>query len=569
MEPQADRAPGTFTITGIGVSPGIVTGRVFHLTEPLPEPPAGLRLGPKEDHESIAGQIDQASIKVTKDLAIAAAKATSKETSAVLEATSTMAADPTLVADARRRVIDEHLMPERAIWEAAAKVARHFNELGGYFAERVTDIIDIRDRMIAALTGDLVPGLPVADQPYILVAPDLAPSVTATLDESLVMAIITDGAGPTSHTAIIAKEKGIPCIVAAPGASTYLTPGSIVLLNGSSGLVVLDPTDAQITKAQAGAHKVRVFHGKGLTKDGVHIELLANVGDPASAAEAAAAGAEGIGLFRTEFCFLDQQTPPSLAEQVEQYGSVFAQFPGKKVVIRTLDSGADKPLPFMHFEPEENPALGVRGIRTALKFPQLLETQLQAISEAASQHEADVWVMAPMISTVAETEVFVAQCAAHGLNTPGVMIEVPSAALLAGPILARAHFASIGTNDLTQYTMAADRLLGAIADLSDPWQPALLRMVEHATHGGALQGRPVGVCGEAASFPMLAIVLVGLGVSSLSMTARSLPDVATALASVDRDKCRAIARIAVDAESAQQARETVRQALPELAELGL
>lgn len=569
MEPQLESAPGTFTITGFGVSPGIVTGRVFHLTEPLPEPSAGLRLGPKEDHELIAGRIDQASLKVTKDLDTAAAKATSKDTRAVLEATSTMAADPTLVADAKRRVVDEHLIPERAIWEAAAEVARQFNELGGYFAERVTDIFDIRDRMIAALTGDLVPGLPVADQPYILVAPDLAPSVTATLDESLVMAIITDGAGPTSHTAIIAKEKGIPCIVAAHGATTALVPGSTVLLNGSSGLIILDPSTQQIEKAQASAHQSRVFQGKGLTKDGVHIELLANVGDPASASEAAAAGAEGIGLFRTEFCFLDQRTPPSLAQQVEQYGSVFAQFPGKKVVIRTLDSGADKPLPFMHFDPEENPALGVRGIRTALKFPELLETQLEAIALAASQHEAKVWVMAPMISTVAETEAFVASCAKYGLHTPGVMIEVPSAALLAGPILARAHFASIGTNDLTQYTMAADRLLGGIAELSDPWQPALLRMVEHAAHGGALQGRPVGVCGEAASFPMLAIVLIGLGISSLSMTARSLPDVATAIAAVDQDKCRAVARIAVDAESAQQAREAVRLALPELAELGL
>lgn len=569
MESVSQAVPGAPTLTGIGVSPGIITGRVFHLTEALPEPSAGLRLGPKEDHTKIAKRIDEASAKVTNDLDIAAAKATSKDTKGVLEATSAMAADPTLVADAKRRVVDEHLVPERALWEAAAEVVSQFKALGGYFAERVPDIIDIRDRMIAALTGHLVPGLPIADQPYILVAPDLAPSVTATLDESLVMAIITDGAGPTSHTAIIAKEKGIPCIVAARGACELLAPGSTVLLNGSSGIVTLDPTEEQIQTAQAVAQQVRVFNGRGQTKDGHHIQLLANIGDPTSAHEAAQAGAEGVGLFRTEFCFLDQRTPPTIDQQVEEYSQVFAQFPGKKVVIRTLDSGADKPLAFMTFDNEENPALGVRGIRTSVRFPDLLEDQLKAISLAAKSQEADVWVMAPMISTVAETETFVAQCAAHGLDTAGVMIEVPSAALLAGPILARASFASIGTNDLTQYTMAADRLLGAIAELSDPWQPAVLQLIERAAHGGDLQGRPVGVCGEAASSPMLAIVLAGLGISSLSMTARALPDVATALAAVDLAKCRKVARLAVDAESADLARGAVRAALPELTDLGL
>lgn len=569
MESVSPVVKGTHTITGIGVSAGVISGRVFHLTEPLPEPSAGLRLGPKEDHHEVALRIDQASEKVTKDLDIAAAKATSPETRAVLEATSAMAADPTLVADAKRRVVDEHLVPERALWEAAAEVISQFKELGGYFSERVTDILDIRDRMIAALTGNLVPGLPVADQPYILVAPDLAPSMTADLDGDLVLAIILDGGGPTSHTAIIAKEKGIPCIVAVRGASQQLQPGATVLVNGSSGVVILEPSAQELEMAARSAGRSRTFEGKGQTKDGMPVQLLANVGDPHGAKEAADAGAEGVGLFRTEFCFLDQRTAPTVAQQVEQYSEVLAQFPGKKVVIRTLDSGADKPLPFMRFDNEENPALGVRGIRTQVRFPQLLEDQLEAIAIASRANEAEVWVMAPMISTVAETEAFVAQCAAHGLNSAGVMIEVPSAALLAGPILARAHFASIGTNDLTQYAMAADRLLGAVAELSDPWQPAVLQLIEKAAHGGALQGRPVGVCGEAASSPALAIVLAGLGISSLSMTARSLPDVAAALASVTMEKARAVARLAVDSESPELARMAVREALPELAELGL
>uniref|UniRef100_UPI000ACD95ED putative PEP-binding protein n=1 Tax=Cellulosimicrobium cellulans TaxID=1710 RepID=UPI000ACD95ED len=249
--------------------------------------------------------------------------------------------------------------------------------------------------------------------------------------------------------------------------------------------------------------------------------------------------------------------------------TVLREFPGRKVVVRTLDSGADKPLHFLTAPEEENPALGVRGLRTAARWPRLLEDQLDAIAQAAAAEEAEVWVMAPMVSTVGETEWFVERCHAHGLGVAGVMVEVPSAALLAGPILARAAFASIGTNDLTQYTMAADRLLGSLAELSDPWQPAVLRLVAATCEGGAQQGRPVGVCGEAASHPALAVVLVGLGVSSLSMTARAIADVGALLREVDLDECRRVGRLALDAESAADARAVVRENLPQLAALGL
>ncbi len=416
----------------------------------------------------------------------------------------------------------------------------------------------------------LAPGLPVVDEPYILVAPDLAPSIAATLDENLVLAIVTDGAGPTSHTGIIANAKGIPAVVAAIGATEMLAPGSIALVNGSSGIVISSPTDEEVESALKHAHVVRTFDGHGRTKDGRRVGVLANVGDTASAIEAASAGAEGVGLFRTEFCFLDRVAAPSIDEQVEQYGEVFAQFPGKKVVITTLDSGADKPLPFLTFDADENPALGVRGYRTAKRAPELLNAQLEAIAQAKYDHPTtDVWVMAPMISTVDEAEDFVAACAAHGLDTAGVMIEVPSAAFLSGHILASAHFASIGTNDLTQYAMAADRLMGQLAQFSDSWQPAVLSLIDLACKGGALQGRPIGVFGEAASNPALAIVLVGLGVSTLSMAPRAMADVAAALAAVEYKKCVEVARIALNARSAREARRSVREALPELAALGL
>ncbi|GAA3210881.1 phosphoenolpyruvate--protein phosphotransferase [Oerskovia jenensis] len=548
--------------------PGKVVGPVVFLPEPLAEPSPGLRLAPTADLRAEADRIPVAAAQVQADLDRAAASATG-DTRDVLEATAAMATDPTLAADAERRVVEEHLIAERAVWEAAESVAQQFEALGGYFAERAHDIADVRDRIVAALSGRPAPGVPDHSEPFVLVALDLAPSVTASLDPARVLAIVTDGAGPTSHTAIVANAMGIPAVVAAAGASAALSAGDTVLVDGSAGTVLVRPTDEQVAAARALAATVRTFSGEGRTADGHRVQLLANIGDPAGAAPAAAAGAEGVGLFRSEFAFLDREEPPTIAEQVAAYRTVFHAFPGRKVVIRTLDSGADKPLHFLSVDDEENPALGVRGLRTAEKWPDLLEQQLEAVSLAAAAEEAVVWVMAPMVSTVAEAEWFVARCAAHGLDTAGVMIEVPSAALLAGPVLARAHFASIGTNDLTQYTMAADRLLGSLAELSDPWQPAVLQLVAATCRGGDLQGRPVGVCGEAASNPVLAAVLVGLGVSSLSMTARAIPDVAALLGAVTIAECREVAQLALAAESAADARAAVRAALPQLDDLGL
>jgi phosphotransferase system enzyme I (PtsI) len=401
------------------------------------------------------------------------------------------------------------------------------------------------------------------------VAPDVAPALVATLDTDRVLAIVTGAGGPTSHTAILARARGIPTVVAARGADTAVADGALVVVDGSAGTVTIDPDESTVAATLALAAQVRTFDGAGRTADGQRVELLANVGDPDGARAAAAAHAEGIGLFRTEFQFLDRDEAPSRDEQVAAYREVFAQFPGRKVVIRTLDAGADKPMPFLTSDSEANPALGVRGLRTAIEHPDVLDTQLAAIADAAAAESATVWVMAPMVATVDEAEQFVATCARHGLDTAGVMVEVPSAALLSGPILAHAAFASIGTNDLTQYTMAADRLLGAVAELSDPWQPAVLRLVAATCAGGAQQGRPVGVCGEAAAAPALAVVLVGLGVSSLSMTPRALPDVAAVLAATTSDECRRLAQLALAAPSAADARAVVRADLPVLADLGL
>jgi phosphoenolpyruvate-protein phosphotransferase (PTS system enzyme I) len=259
-------------------------------------------------------------------------------------------------------------------------------------------------------------------------------------------------------------------------------------------------------------------------------------------------------LFRTEFLFLSASQAPTVEQQRESYTQLLEAFPGKKVVVRVLDAGADKPLPFLNDAHEENPALGLRGLRALRASEDILREQLTALAEADARTSADLWVMAPMVATVEETEYFVGIAREYGLKTAGVMIEVPSSALLADRVLAHADFASIGTNDLTQYTLAADRLLGSVASFQDPWHPAVLRLIREVGAAGRETGKPVGICGEAAADPLLAVVLVGLGATTLSMAPTALADVRAILLNHSLGDARRIAEAALAANYAASAR---------------
>jgi phosphoenolpyruvate-protein phosphotransferase/dihydroxyacetone kinase phosphotransfer subunit len=535
----------------LGVSPGLAVGPIVRMPEPVGEPGPAAEL-PVPEREAAAERIVAAAASVASTLTDKAARV-SGAARGILEATALMAADPGLIDAAVSRVTGQGHTPERAVWAAVAEIASVFREQGGLLAERIPDLHDVRNRIVAELLGRPAPGLPDRSDPYVLVARDLAPADTALIDPTVCRAIITVEGGPTSHTAILARALGLPAVVAARNALD-LPEGSVVIVDGTTGEIVVDPTDDQVVRAEEQVGRVIAFDGTGLTRDGHRVQLLANVASPDSVAAAIEANAEGVGLFRTEFCFLDHAEAPGLDEQVAAYRQVFAGFPGKKVTIRTLDAGADKPLAFVTAADEVNPALGIRGYRTAWRRPDLLDTQLQAIATAADAEQAHVGVMAPMIATVDESVDFAARCAAHGLHSVGVMIETPAAAITAGPILDRVDFASLGTNDLAQYTMAADRLMGELALLNDPWQPAVLRMIREACQAGVAAGKPVGVCGEAAADPMLAAILVGLGATSLSMSPRALGRVAELLRGVTVDQCRAAANAAVSADSAGAAR---------------
>ncbi|WP_461164256.1 phosphoenolpyruvate--protein phosphotransferase [Arthrobacter sp. R4-81] len=556
---------------GVGVSPGRIIGTIRQMPKPISEPPAGERLPEAISAEDATAQLKAAAKAVHDELKERAVKATG-DGKAVLEATALMATDTMLIKGAGK-LIARGTSAERAIWESGASVSEMLLNLGGYMAERATDVLDVRARIVAELRGVPAPGIPESDTAFILVAEDLAPADTATLDPNKILALVTAGGGPQSHTAIIARSLGLPAVVAAVGVDE-LPDGTEVFVDGAAGAITADPDESLRSSAEAWAATASLlaeFSGTGSTADGHLVPLLANVGGAKDAVAAAALGAEGVGLFRTEFCFLERDTEPSVEEQAAAYKGVFDAFPGKKVVLRTLDAGADKPLPFLTDATEPNPALGVRGYRTDFTTPGVLDRQLEAIGLAAKDSEADVWVMAPMISTAEEAARFASMCADAGISTPGVMVEVPSAALTAEAILREVGFASLGTNDLTQYAMAADRQLGPLAGLNTPWQPAVLRLVGLTVEGSVAEGhnKPVGVCGEAAADPALAVVLTGLGVSTLSMTARSLAAVAAVLKTVTLAEAQELAKLALSAPSATEARAWVRAKLPVLEELGL
>ncbi|WP_369268418.1 putative PEP-binding protein, partial [Streptomyces harbinensis] len=315
--------------------------------------------------------------------------------------------------------------------------------------------------------------------------------------------------------------------------------------------------------ASAGPGATAGGGGGGGGGGGHKVPLLANIGGPADVAAAVEAGAEGVGLFRTEFLFLDDsERAPSLETQTATYRQVLEAFPEGRVVVRVLDAGADKPLSFLTPGEEPNPALGVRGLRTLLDHPEVLDTQLKALAAAAEGLPVYLEVMAPMVADRADAKAFADACRAAGLRAKfGAMVEIPSAALRARSVLQEVEFLSLGTNDLAQYTFAADRQVGAVSRLQDPWQPALLDLVALSAEAAKAEGKSCGVCGEAAADPLLACVLTGLGVTSLSMSASAIPYVRSALAEHTLAQCERAAAAARAAESAEEARTAARAVL--------
>jgi len=556
-------ASSSQVLHGVGVGRGSVVGPVAH-ARPAPAVAPDARVlveGVPADAATTRATLEAAFTSVAADLQAQSDRATGTIRD-VLAATAQMAADRAWRAQVLTRV-DAGEPPVAAVDAVVATFAAMFEQAGGYLAERVTDLLSVRDRVVARALSLPDPGVPELLVPSVVVARDLAPADTAALDLDHVLAIVTELGGPTGHTAIIAGQLGLPCLVRVDGV-TDLPEGVEVAVDAPAGTVTTWPDEAlraEISRRATAEHALADDTAAGGTADGHAVALLANIGTAADADRVAVGAVEGVGLFRTEVLFLERATAPTESEQAEVYARALRSLGGRKVVVRTLDAGADKPLGFATQPDEENPALGVRGYRLVRVHAELLDTQLAALARAQQETGISPWVMAPMIATPGEARDFASAARRHGIVTVGVMVEVPAAALRAREILAEVDFVSLGTNDLAQYTMATDRLRGELADLLDPWQPAVLDLVAATARAGVEAGKPVGVCGESASDPLMALVLTGLGITSLSMAGAAVPAVRHALRRHTLAVCRQMADAALASGSAVEARRSAADLL--------
>ena len=551
-------------LRGIAASAGIAIGPAWKLSDQGQAPPHHESEGAEVERGRLDEALAAARVAIEQDRDSIAGRGAAKEAE-IFTAHLALLDDDALVERART-LIDGGDSAEAAWHAAGEETAAQWRSLGDrLLAERAADVDDVGRRVLAALGGgDDGAGL---QEPGIVVADELTPRDTAALDPELVQGVATARGTATAHAAILARALGIPAVVGLGGSVLAIPEGTPLLLDGQAGTVLVSPDDAQADAARTRAaeaeerRRVAREHARepAVMRDGTVIEVFANLGAASQAAAAVEMGAEGVGLLRTEFLFLERAELPSEDEQVETLAAIAADLAGRPLIVRTLDVGADKPLQAVPMEPEANPFLGRRGLRLSLARPELLLVQLRAILRVAAEHPLKV--MFPMVSTAAELDAALALLEQARAETgvraeleAGIMVEVPAAALLAEQLAGRARFFSVGTNDLTQYTMAAERGNELVGDLLAGAQPAVLRLIRLIAAGAEVHGRTVGVCGELAGDPAAAVLLVGLGVRELSMAPPLIAEVKQALRSVALADAITAADQAVNAADATAAR---------------
>jgi phosphoenolpyruvate-protein phosphotransferase len=565
-------------LRGVPAAPGVAIGPVWR---------------PDDGLAAAAPVLDlrMAADRAAADLTALAARvrAAGREADAeIFEAQAVMALDPMLLDGAEQRMAAAGggatagpdataAAVEGTARDLAATLAALPDEL---LAARAADVRDVGGRIARIVAGRMIA---MPDRPSIALAEDLPPSVTAEIPEGLLLGIALERGSAVSHAAILARGLGIPAVVAVPGLLAALDGTSTVALDGGAGRVLLEPTSAERAALDVAAEERRramaaaaVLAGEpGRTRDGHHVPLLANIGRPEDAQRAVEAGAEGVGLFRTEFLFVGRSDAPTEDEQADAYRAVLEAFGGRPVVIRLLDIGGDKPVPYLHLAREDNPFLGVRGLRLGYADRPLLITQVRAIARAGAGLATPPRVMAPMVATIEDVELVhslvdeaLAALDAAGVERAahlevGIMVEVPSAALMADELARRVEFFSIGSNDLTQYVLAMDRTHPGLAATADALHPAVLRAIRRTVEGAAAAGIEVAVCGELAGDPAGALLLAGIGIGELSMDAGRIGEVRLALRGHPLAELQDLARRALACETAPQVRALAERALAE------
>jgi phosphoenolpyruvate-protein phosphotransferase/dihydroxyacetone kinase phosphotransfer subunit len=551
-------------LVGIAASPGIALGPVRRLIHQRGELPSSGT--PDEGRARFDAAIASASADIRATRRAVASRA-GEPAAEIFDAHLLLLNDDALLEPARRAIAEG--VPVAGAWRSAiAATAERWRGLEDpYLRSRADDVEAVGEQVLDALAGGA--GLRTSG-PGVLVADDVTPAQTASLDLDEVSALLTARGGPTSHAAVLARSLGLPAIVALGDRVLGVAEGTDVLVDGDAGTVRIDPGERERTDARERAGAARAAEAEAraaavapaATLDGTRVPVLANVGRPGDAIAAALAGADGVGLLRTEFLFLDRDRMPDEDEQVAAYSAVSDPLGrDKPVILRTLDVGGDKPLPYLPMAPEANPFLGVRGLRLGLQRPEILRTQLRAVARVAA--DRPVRVMFPMVSTVDEVRAartlvddVLRELGAAGPQRldVGAMIEVPAAAIAASALAEVVDFFSIGTNDLTQYTLAAERGNDGVAALADALHPAVLRLIEMTAAAARDRGIDVGVCGELASDVDAVPILLGLGVGELSVAPPAVPRVKAAVRGVDLAAARELARRALTCATAAEVR---------------
>ncbi|TCN01340.1 phosphoenolpyruvate--protein phosphotransferase [Paenibacillus sp. BK033] len=580
-------------IKGIAASEGYAIGRAVILREEAV--PQGVTYVEAGEEAAELSRFDAAVAAARSELEELHARmiASGREKEAeIFEAHLMLLEDEELIGAAQERIRGQRYKAEAAINESGEEVAAMLASLDDeYLRERAADVRDVSRRVIRKLghdtDADAVPAAATAatssNEKSILFAFDLTPSDTAQLDPSVIGGFVTAVGGRTSHSAIIARSVGIPAIVGAGDKALRIEDGQLVIVDGAAGLVLVDPEDEELARYQALQEQaagqralLEQFRGQpSVSADGHQVELVANIGSVQDARQAQQQGAEGVGLFRTEFLYMGRPDLPTEEEQFTAYKEAAEAFgQAAPIVIRTMDIGGDKELPSLQLEKEDNPFLGYRAIRICLDRPDLFKTQLRAVLRASAY--GNLKIMFPMIATLGEwrqakalleqakQELRSEHVAFNERIEAGIMIEIPAAAQMADRFAREVDFFSIGTNDLVQYTMAADRMNPKLGYLSDPLHPPVLRLIHQVIRAAHKENKWVGMCGEMAGTPIAIPILLGLGLDEFSMSASAVLPARALLSRLDRAKLSSLAEAVLDMDDAEAVRSYVERQVPEL-----
>lgn len=566
-------------LTGIAASDGIAIAKAYCFVQP------DLTFAKTTVHDIEAEQkrLAAALAKAEQELIVIRQQTLEKfsaEEAAIFEAHLLVVHDPELIGPINQKIADEAVNAEYALHEVTSMFVALFEGMDDeYMSARASDIKDVTNRILAHLLGVHIPNPSNINEQVIIVANDLTPSETAQLDRNYVLGFITDIGGRTSHSAIMARSLEIPAVVGAGVATTTIQDGDTIIVDGLTGQVLVNPSADVIADYQEKAQKYRVQQAEWSTlvneqtvsKDGVHVELAANIGSPNDLDGVLRHGAEGIGLYRTEFLYMGRENLPSEEEQFTAYKTVLEGMKGKPVVIRTLDIGGDKHLPYLPLQEEMNPFLGHRAIRLCLDQQELFRTQLRALLRASVY--GNLKIMFPMIATIQEfraakailleeKEKLIAGGIAVGSSIEvGMMVEIPSTAVMADIFAKEVDFFSIGTNDLIQYTMAADRMNEKVSYLYQPYNPAILRLIQMVIKAAHQEQKWVGMCGEMAGDEHAVPLLLGLGLDEFSMSATSILKTRALLKQLSVPEMQTLATEALQLATAEEVLEKVKQAV--------